>query len=365
MRISFILDTFGGGGKERRCLQVIQGLNRVGYNDIQVVIINDKVAYKELYETTAQILILDRKKKGLNQLQTAKLLFKVLKPFQPDVVQAWGMMSAGIVLLVKPFMKFTFMVSYVADADVPTGTNALINRICNVVSDKIVSNSKAGFKAYKTPSSKAVLIYNGFNEKRFENVVDKRMKKEELGIYTKYVVAMVASFWQTKDWQCYIDAAKKIVKTRNDITFLAVGKGPQWDFYNNQIEEEERSYIKMLGRRDDVDEIYQVCDLTVLTSFHGEGVSNSIMESMAWGVPVIATNSGGTPEIIENKVNGELIDNQTPDTVVSMITNLIDNSNDLSQMGKKAFQTIKDRFLLQRMTKEYIELYQNIDYENI
>jgi glycosyltransferase involved in cell wall biosynthesis len=213
--------------------------------------------------------------------------------------------------------------------------------------------------------SKAVLIYNGFNEARFNNVVDKAKKKKELGITTDFVVAMVAAFWQTKDWQCYIDAAKIIIKTRHDITFLAVGKGPQWDFYNNQIDEGERRLIKMLGRRDDVDEIYQVCDLTVLTSFHGEGVSNSIMESMAWGVPTIATNSGGTPEIIENGVNGKLIDNQTPVAVASMITNLIDNYNDLSQMGEKAFQTIKDKFLLQRMTKEYIELYQNIDYENL
>lgn len=360
MRITFILDTFGGGGKERRCLQVIQGLNRVGYNDIQVVIINDKVAYKELYETTAQILILDRKKKGLNQLQTAKLLFKVLKPFQPDVVQAWGMMSAGIVLLVKPFMKYTFLVSYVADADVPTGTNAYINRICNVVCNKIVSNSKAGFKAYNTPSSKAVLIYNGFNERRFENVVDKKIKREELDVSTKYVVAMVAAFWQTKDWQCYIDTAKMIIRQRQDITFLAVGKGPQWDFFNNQIDEGERKLIKMLGRRDDVDEIYQACDLTVLTSFHGEGVSNSIMESMAWGVPVIATNNGGTPEIIEDNVNGVLINKQTPSEVGTLITSLLDQPDTLAQMGKNANNTIQERFLLHRMTDDYLELYKKL-----
>jgi len=75
------------------------------------------------------------------------------------------------------------------------------------------------------------------------------------------------------------------------------------DYYNAQITDDEREYIKLLGRREDVDEIFQICDLFVLTSNHGEGVSNAIMESMAWGVPVIATKSGGTPEIIEDKVN--------------------------------------------------------------
>lgn len=360
MRISFILDTFGGGGKERRCLQLIQGLNRVGYNDIQVVIINDTVTYEELYKTTAQIIILDRKNKGLNRTQTAKALYKVLKSYRPKVVQAWGIMSAGVVLLVKPFMNFTFIVSYVADADVPFGTNALINRVCNVVCDKVVSNSKAGFKAYNTPSSKSVLIYNGFNEKRFENVVDKVRKRDELGVTTKYAIAMVAAFWQTKDWQCFIDTAKMMIQQRQDITFLGVGKGPQWNFYYNQIDEDERKLIKLLGRRDDVDEIYQVCDLSVLTSLHGEGVSNSIMESMAWGVPVIATNNGGTPEIIEDDVNGKMINKQTPYEVGALITSLLEQPETLSQMSKNAYNTIQEKFLLQKMTADYLNLYKKL-----
>lgn len=364
MHISYILDTFGGGGKERRCLQVIQGLNAEGYKDIQVIIVNDNIAYKELYDTSAKIEIINRKKNGLNKFQTAITLFKLLKGFQPDVVQAWGLMSAGIVLLVKPFMKFTFLVSYVADADAPKGVNALINKICNVVCKKSISNSKAGLLAYGIPSSKAVLIYNGFNEKRFSNVIDRQKKKAELGISTEYVIAMVATFWQTKDWQCYIDAAKLIIKTRQDITFLAVGKGPQWDFYNGQIKDEERFFIRMQGRRDDVDEIYQICDLTVLTSFHGEGVSNSIMESMAWGVPVIATNNGGTPEIIVDGESGKLIDGQTSERVAAIISELIDQPVSRAKMGEKAAETVRDSFLLQRMTKDYMELYKSLNNEH-
>ena len=360
MRISFILDTFCGGGKERRCLQVIQGLNKQGYNDIQVVIVNNDIAYKELYETTAKIEIIDRKNKGLSSAQTTKALYALLKDFHPDIVQVWGLMSAGFILLLKPFMKFKFLVSYVADCDSPQGLKSVINKICNYACVKIISNSKAGLKAYGTRSSKAVVIYNGFNESRFNNSVDKAEKKKELGISTKFVVAMVADFRQDKDWQCYIDTARKIIAQRDDITFLAVGKGEQWDYYNDQIKDDERKYIKMLGRRDDVDEIFQACDLSVLTSNHGEGVSNSIMESMAWGVPVVATNSGGTSEIIEDGVNGKLIEVQTPESVSVLITELIDQPDVLVKMGERASQTVKDKFLLNRMAEEYVELYKTI-----
>lgn len=360
MKISFVLDTFAGGGKERRCLQVIQGLNREGVIDIQVIIVNDRIEYKELYNTSAKIEIIDRKNKGLNQIQSAKALYKLLKGFCPDIVQAWGVMSAGITLLVKPFLEFKFIASYVADVYSPKGTNKIINVLCNLICDKIVSNSKAGQVAYETPSSKAVLIYNGFNESRFDNRIDKQQKRKDLGVSTKYVISMVATFWQTKDWQCYIDTAKSMIRQRKDITFLAVGTGPQWEHYNAQITDDEKVYIKMLGRRDDVDEIYQTCDLTVLTSTHGESLSNSIMESMAWGIPVIATNCGGTPEIIKDKANGLLIDNQTPASVSDMITALLDNSTQLKEMGVAAMKTVKEKFLLQRMTDEYIQLYKTI-----
>ena len=116
----------------------------------------------------------------------------------------------------------------------------------------------------------------------------------------------------------------------------------------------------MLGRRDDVDEIFQTCDLSVLTSSHGEGVSNSIMESMAWGVPVIATNKGGTPEIIEDHINGRLVNEQTSDVVSSMIVSLIDSPTELLQMGGNAAYTVKKNFLLQQMTNKYINLYKEI-----
>lgn len=361
MRITYIFDAFGGGGKERRCLQLIQGLNNVGINDIQVIIIDNKIAYRELYDTSARIDIVDRKNKGLNQIQTARVLYRLIKTFKPDIVQAWGLMSAGIMLMVKPFNKFIPLASYVADCDSPKGFKNIINHACNCVCLKIISNSKAGLKAYKTPISKSVVIYNGFNDKRFNSIVDKESKKEELIIKTKYVVAMVAAFWKNKDWQCYLDAAKKIIALRQDITFLAVGTGPQWEYYNNQINDEERGLIRTMGRRDDIDEIYQICDLTVLTSNHGEGISNSIMESMAWGVPVIATNKGGTPEIIENEVNGRLINEQTVEVVSNMIISLIDDPIKLAKMGKNAVDTINSRFMLQRMTNDYIQLYEQIN----
>lgn len=357
MRISYILDTFGGGGKERRCLQLIQGLNEFGYDDIQVIIINNDVAYQELYNTTASVNIIDRKTKGLSFFATCSRVKKLIKEFNPDIVQTWGGLSTLIPCLLKPFYGYTLIGAYVADADGPAKIS--LDSVYPKVCDKVVGNSQVGLNAYRIPHSKAVLIYNGFNEKRFENKIEKEVKKQSLRIDTPYIVAMIASFWSNKDWACYLNAAKNIVAKRKDITFLAIGDGPTRDANNQLVTSEERNNIQFLGRRSDIDEILQVCDATVLTSLHGEGVSNSILESMAWGVPVIATNSGGTPEIIEDGFNGILLDKNDADILSSKIESILDDTPKRREICVQANNTVCSRFLLKKMTENYVKLYQS------
>ncbi len=357
MKITFVLDTFDCGGKERRCLQIIQGLNRAGYKDIQVIIVNNDVAFKDLYDTTAKVEIIDRKNKGLNQMQTAKVLYALLKGFNPDIVQAWGLMSSGVVLMIKPFLRFVFLASYVADVMRPKGVNAIINRCCYLFCTKIIGNSIAGIEAYRVPKSKAMVIYNGFNEIRLLNKIDKEQKKSELQITTPYVIAMVATFWRGKDWDCFLQTAKMIIKERNDITFLAVGTGPSWEEFNDKIIDDERGLIRMMGKRDDVDELFQICDVSVLVSNYGEGVSNSIMESMAFGVPVVATNSGGTPEIIIDEENGILLMQNDVKELKEKVLMLIDNQDVRCQLGLHAAKTITEHFSLEKKTQQYIDLY--------
>ena len=358
MKITFVLDTFGGGGKERRCLQLIQGLNSNGYNEIQVIVVNDdKVAYQELYETKSKIYIIARKNNGLSFKETVQKVNELIKSFKPDIVQSWGVISTLIPIILKPFNNYKLIGAYVADAN-KIKTFSWFS-IFPFFCDKIVGNSLIGLRAYNVPQKKAVLIYNGFNEKRLENEIDSNLKKKSLNINTPYVVAMLAMFWWHKDWKCYLNAAKKIIHNRKDITFLAVGGGKTWEEHNSLIEENERSNIRMLGRRDDIDELLQVCDLTVLVSNHGEGISNSILESMAFGVPVIATNSGGTTEIIDNN-NGILLNKNDVDLLIDNIQRLLNNEEERLKFSNNAKETVRKRFLLKNMTQKYIELFHSL-----
>lgn len=361
MKITYIVDTFGTGGKERRCLQLIQGLNKAGYNDIQLIIINHDIGYNELYSCNCRIVVIDRKNRKLGFLAASKELYKHIKEFAPDIIQVWGIMSAFFICALRPFIRATIYASYVADVVKPKFPNIkwTTNNICKIICKKIIGNSQAGLNAYAIPKRKSVLIYNGFNEERLHTAIDKEEVKKSLGIDTPYTVIMSATFSKNKDYKCYIDAAKKIVKTRNDITFLAAGKGSKWDEINNSINDDERIYIKLIGARQDIDDIYRISTISVLMTNPqiNEGLSNSILESMAFGLPVIATNGGGTPELIEDLKNGILLSEQTPEKLSAEITALLDNPDYREQLSQAAVKTVTEKFSLMNMVNRFIELY--------
>ena len=365
MRITFVLESFKGGGKERRCLQLIQGLNAQGYKDIQVIIINGNVDYPELFNTSAEIVILDRKNKSLSWNQTYKEVKKHIIQLNPDIVQAWGVLSMGIISFIRLTRKFKFICANVADCNKSKwySPQNIISQFSYFVADAVVGNSNAGLQAYKVPKKKAHCIYNGFNENRYklaENIDEQRLR-EELNINTKHLVAMFARIDYYKDPDAFIALARNVLKQRNDVTFLAVGKGLYYDKYRKIPAANEN--IRFIGFRSDVERIMSITDVSILFSnynFHKEGVSNSIMESMALGTPVIATNDGGSPEIIEHGVNGYLVDENNIDVATNYINTLLDNPIILQTFSRNAKETVHKRFLLETMVAKYLALYEKL-----
>lgn len=365
MRITFILESFKRGGKERRCLQLIQGLNKAGYRDIQVIFVNNQIEYPEIHETSAKIIIIDRKSKGLSHYQTYKVVKQAISEFKPDVVQAWGELSMMYASIVRLTQKFVYICSNVADCNKLSrfSFRNIVCRISYTIANCVVGNSNVGLRAYKAPANKAVCVYNGFNENRFDLAenVNYEALKAELGVDTKYLVTMFARVDYYKDPDAFIALANKVLAVRDDVTFLVVGKGLYYERYKDITGLKNR--LRFIGFRFDVEPLMAMTDVSILYSnykFHQEGVSNSIMESMAFGTPVIATDGGGSPEIIENGVNGYLVKENNIEESSRMLCDLLNNPSKLKQMGENAKSTIQQKFLLNIMVQNYLVLYKKL-----
>ena len=354
LKILFLLDSLGGGGFERRMTQLIMGLSEdKNYADIYVLLPqNARVIRKEALNYDCQYIYYEGKTD----------LFRKLKEVKPDIVHCCSPVNSFIVNIYKAFHNCKYIAGFIADANRPLFFSkknyGLI--LSYMFSDAIVSNSRAGLEAYRCPSNKSHVIYNGFDPRRLniEMPNDLKLIREK----TPFVISMVAAFRDDKDYYAYIDVATKL-KGDSNIVFLTAGLGPNENIIKEYSKQKQCSNVVFLGYRMDVINVFKISDVSLLLSNqskHKEGVSNSIMESMAVGTPVIATSGGGTNEIIRDGVDGYILKDNNVETVVDNINKMYQNKDLRHMMSQECAKRIKEEFSLITMIDRYKKLYNKI-----
>lgn len=104
---------------------------------------------------------------------------------------------------------------------------------------------------------------------------------------------------------------------------------------------------------------YRAMDVYVCAS-EVEGMSNSILEAMASGIPVIATNVGGNPELVVNGQTGFLVPPFAPDMIAANALTLISERILRSGMGRRALQIVQERYTADAMVKAHEDLYSDL-----
>ncbi|MGD9706497.1 MAG: glycosyltransferase [Candidatus Delongbacteria bacterium] len=360
MRLLFIIDSLSRGGKERRLVQLLKELQNVENIKIALVVLSESVQYDEVYSLNLEIIILKRKTK--KDMSVFFKVYKICSEFKPDIVHSWGTMPSIYILPSVILKKIKFVNSSIVDAPVKLSLKIWIRtKLTFPFSDIITSNSIAGLKSYNVPSRKSKVIYNGFDFKRISNLTSPEDIRSRFNITTEYLIGMVSVFRLHKDHETVIKAAQKILMFRTDISFVLVGDGPTYEDCKRMAKYEPR--IIFTGKQNEVESIMNACDIGVLTTnikIHGEGISNSILEFMAVGKPVIATDGGGTGEIINNNQTGYLIEPGNPDQLADKILYLTDNADVRNSMGQEGRKCIEKKFDIDRMVKSFTELYNNL-----
>jgi glycosyltransferase involved in cell wall biosynthesis len=223
-------------------------------------------------------------------------------------------------------------------------------------SDYRVANSYAGLwsRGFSEKESNNVVIYNGFDFVRVEYMTIKESSCRHLRDSKAKTVGMVAEFNRFKDYATFIHAARKISKRRKDVVFVAVGDGETLETSKQLAAEAEA--IQFLGKRKDIIQLVETFDIGVLSTFT-EGFSNSIMEYMALGKPVVATNGGGTQELVVDGETGFLVPPANPDALAVKIEYLLDNSDIARHMGRAGEERLRREFSITKMVEETVKLY--------
>ena len=358
MHILFIIDCLTSGGKERRMVELLKGLKKVEGIQCSLAIMSYEIYYKEVLEFNIPIHYFIRKTK--KDISIFNKLYHFCQDTKPDVIHCWDSMTAVYSAYVCKLLGITFVNGMVIDT--PAGLKILYKHWVRAqfvfpFSDIIIGNSNAGLKSYRAPSRKSFCIYNGYNFERSSNILPVNMIRKQLNINTKYIVGMVAEFSILKDYKTYYMAAKTILDSRNDVTFVAIGKNTDADESLTLVAENQQSNFRFLGTKSNIESYINVMDICVLATFT-EGISNAIMEYMALGKPVVATSGGGTNEIIQDKITGYLVKKSDPFDLAEKIQTLLNDSELRRQMGSLGKKRVENLFSIDRMVNDYVTVYQ-------
>lgn len=359
IKVLFFIDGFLTGGKERRLLELLRILHDI--IDYKVAVIHSNFEYDIPINIKERIIQL--KKSSKKDIKPFFDFYRICKDFNPDIIHTWANMVTFYSLPAKILLKKRLINSQITDAPPFLGKFSFYDitiKINLFFSDLILSNSFAGLEAYKAPSNKSKVIYNGVNLDRFSRLENKELVRRRFGINTKYAVIMVASFSEHKDYDLFINVAEAFATITEDVSFLAVGDGTNFERIKQKAVNKQIQNIIFTGKLDNVESLINTADIGLLFSPNGEGISNSIIEYMALGKPVVANDKGGNKEIVKNEVNGFLVTNNSVDEIVSLVIGLLKNAEMMKKMGEEGKKLINTKFTVERMGAEFLEIYRGM-----
>ncbi|MDZ4683676.1 MAG: GT4 family glycosyltransferase PelF [Planctomycetaceae bacterium] len=197
------------------------------------------------------------------------------------------------------------------------------------------------------PTRKVQRIWNGIDLDQFEYS----------GPATKPVAIAVARLSAEKDFPTLLRAMALASQQMPDLQLQIVGEGPE----RTKLESLTRelgltSRVEFLGERRDVPELLKQAGFFVTASLT-EGISLTLLEAMAVGLPVVATDVGGNPEIVEDNITGLLAPAGQPDALAAAMVNMARNSSSWPTMGRAGRDRVCEWFDVRRMAADYEALY--------
>lgn len=288
---------------------------------------------------------------------------EILKETKPQIVHTWEATVTLSALFLKPFFKFKLIngaIRYAKHYSILSRTG-LMQRMITSFSDINVSNSAAGLAAFHIEQNKKnLVIHNGIDFPEFDRQLHK--KSNDSRFENTFIIGACANFTRAKDYTTLIHAGLKLLSKHDDLQFVFIGDGPEKNEMESMVPAWCKDKFLFMGQKNEPASIIKQFDIGVLLSKkeHSEGMSNSIMEYMAAAKPVLATSTGGNPDLILEGITGFLIAPEDQDALIEKLTILIENRELRERMGRAGRERIEEHFSLKRMVDAYSRLYDNL-----
>jgi len=208
-------------------------------------------------------------------------------------------------------------------------------------------------------SRKVTVIPNCIDVNRYQQTVDRQKKRKQLEFSRDdYLMLVVATLKKQKGHRHLIDAAREVTQARRDVHILFAGDGVLREQLQDQVHSLGlENNIHFLGNRRDIPELLAASDAFILPSLW-EGLPMALMEAMASGLPIIATDVSGSRQLIPNREYGLLVPPGDAGALSSAMLYLLSNPQDSEKMSLAARRRVQKSFSAEKQAQDHLRLYQ-------
>lgn len=353
-------------GSDRSLLNIVKYINKEQYR-VHVILPCEGPLVEEMKKVDGVkveifgVAVLRRKnlsiKGGFAYLKDYKRSCKFLKKYIKDnnielVDTNTAVVFPGAVAAKKCKIKSTWHIREIIKSNIE---NKVISYIMKKKADLIIANSKASGQALNVPESKIRVVYNAVEDKERVDVP-----------HTEFTVGMAGRINRWKGQKLLVDAAEIVNKKYPEVIYNIAGDvytGEEFikeDLIKHIEEKGLTESVRLLGQVNNMPEFYSGLDIFVLPSTQPEPFGLVVIEAMNYGLPVVATNHGGPVEIIEEGVDGYLVDWENPQEMADRIIRLIEDKELRDTMGRNGQNKKKEQFSVSAMVRNVEKVFEEV-----
>lgn len=323
-----------------------------------VIMANDKDTTLAFKKKEYQVYKIDSMCREINPIKDIVSIFKLKKFIEEhniDVIHSHTSKGGAYSRLVKLITKVTVVHTvhgfpFEYDNRLSNRLYRSIEKILAKLSDYITfvneSDYKYAKKSYKIKNLE--LILNGINETMFFN---------NDSISDSITIGIIARVVKQKGFDEFLNLVDKLQDNKK-LEFEVLGDGPEFNYYKNYAIQNNLR-ISFLGFRKDVSKIISNWDIFVLPSWR-EGLPISVMEAMSSSLPCVVTNIRGNNELINDGVNGFLVEVRNYEMLIEKVRILVENENLRKNMGAEGRRIINQKYTKREMIIKYKLLFNTI-----
>jgi glycosyltransferase involved in cell wall biosynthesis/acetyltransferase-like isoleucine patch superfamily enzyme len=366
IRLLYCIDTVGqNAGPDKQLAEIIRRID-CGRFEVHLCVLQDSDRLHELAERCHTLVLPMRRLWSLHGLRQIFRLRRYINEHKIDVIHTFLNKANILAILAAWCSRCPVVISSRRNLGYwLTPFYLWLYRRLDRITTRLLANSERvkrfAIETEGVPPEQVDVLYNGVDMEQYAPGAGDPSVPAALGIPADAkVVGIVANLRPVKDHALFLRAAKQVTDAVPEATFLLVGRGPLRGELGRQAEQ-----LGIAGRVFFTDGAGAVADhlarmSVACLSSESEGFSNAVLEYMAAGLPVVATDAGGNAEAVEHGVNGFIVPHGAPDALAEPIIELLRDDAKREDMGRRASERCRDRFEIAAAVRRHEEYYASL-----